>query len=1342
MNNFFNDYFGHLLMHVNVEIDVVFNIKYMNRLIPYIITVVSFLLPCSTVVATQPLMELCVQANELDSELLFQQDDDEIKDTDKYPIVFQNLNGAKIAKEQKRFATKDDVNVPLYPPIREGYEFTGWYTTKDYQQGTKVEEITIDLIPREGEDNNIKVYARWGEDGDGGLIDYIIEYHYENGVVNPNIRTVNFETPLNERELKPLTRRGYSFTSWHLDAELKSEPIEVISGQHIAYLDGKTLRLYAKWGDGFGEDGAGNNEGLIYYQIVYANSNFPNVYNPNALSNPDDIAITYSNNYPLNPLTRTGYEFLGWYTSPTFEEGTEITSYNQHIIDYADNDKQAVYFYARWDEATVYSIIYHNTNDVENPNITETTVEVSLDEIDDLILQPLVRRGYEFTGWFMDGNFSGEPVDRLNIDLMSYIENNELHIYAKWGDGTGDGLITYRINYILGVDAVNNPNENKVSYTVLEDNYVLLEPTANDYEFEMWSADKSSEDAVTIISPEILDLVHGEGHNHVINLYAHWNGVAINVFDIEYFNIDPKDNPNADFTKYVHGESIYKLKNPTKRGYEFSGWYIDPDFTTQITELNDEKAGMINHEAVIKLYAKWGDGTGDGLITYNIEYLNVQPSEHANQTTYNVTQGFVPLLNPKRSGYRFNGWLIDGNAKVISLSPSTITYYANSDYKVQIEATWSDMPNVYSISYRNLLDAYNPNKLKSFSVGDENLPYQLKPLSRRGYKFSGWFADKNFTIPVSEIEESLEQYVDNDNVLSIYAKWGNNGTDAIVYSIVYENLNGAELPRENREIASIDYGAFDLKDLNKPGYEFSGWFVKPDFQIPVSTISGDLIPYVDENETLYLYAKWGDGTGDGLIDYTISYYNTKGVENPNEDVIDYNVLYSDIELHSLNRLGYEFEGWYTEPSYINKYSSVCVDMASNAAYKGIINLYAKWSEPITYDIIYVNPLTISNSNPKEYNIEQDDYWLKPLSSAEGTFSGFFLDEDYREDVLALDSDLISYADENNQIFIYVRWKEISIETTYNIKYYNIKAADNPNRAYTLYDPSKQDYQLLNPADNGDVKFEGWFIGNSYGKMEQVYGIDHGVEKYADSHRTINLYAKWSGSVNTSHFIQWELADPSAINPNADITIYNEGTGPYMLEEATSPSNTFVDWYIIDNEGDKQVIYQIEDALFSDGEILLTIYAEWESMGSFSIFYDKWNLLAGAVNPNPDTYPAGQTLVLKEPSVPGLAFDGWYNSKNELVETLEGQDGDVFSLIARWRPVSDEFVAYPTMSDGNITIEATRPGSEVKVYNLMGTPVHSFKTVSAKAKYNLPIDINGYYILIEDNQNAFRIMIQK
>ena len=80
-----------------------------------------------------------------------------------------------------------------------------------------------------------------------------------------------------------------------------------------------------------------------------------------------------------------------------------------------------------------------------------------------------------------------------------------------------------------------------------------------------------------------------------ITLYAQWK---LTKYKITY-KLNGGKNAKKNPTAYTYKTSTIKLKNPTRKGYVFKGWYLDKKFKKKVTVINKGNSGNKT------LYAKW-----------------------------------------------------------------------------------------------------------------------------------------------------------------------------------------------------------------------------------------------------------------------------------------------------------------------------------------------------------------------------------------------------------------------------------------------------------------------------------------------------------------------------------------------------------------------------------------------------------------------------------------------------------------------------------------------------------------------------------------------------------------
>ena len=130
-------------------------------------------------------------------------------------------------------------------------------------------------------------------------------------------------------------------------------------------------------------------------------------------------------------------------------------------------------------------------------------------------------------------------------------------------------------------------------------------------------------------------------------LYAQWT----KLYTITY-KLNSGTNNSSNPKNFTATTATITLKNPTRKGYSFKGWYSDSKFKTKVTKIT--KGTKKN----ITLYAKWT------IVTYKITYkLNSGKNNAKNPSTFKVTTATITLKAPTRKGYTFKGWYSDAKFK-------------------------------------------------------------------------------------------------------------------------------------------------------------------------------------------------------------------------------------------------------------------------------------------------------------------------------------------------------------------------------------------------------------------------------------------------------------------------------------------------------------------------------------------------------------------------------------------------------------------------------------------------------------------------------------------------------
>ncbi|MCR0569581.1 InlB B-repeat-containing protein [[Clostridium] innocuum] len=249
------------------------------------------------------------------------------------------------------------------------------------------------------------------------------------------------------------------------------------------------------------------------------------------------------------------------------------------------------------------------------------------------------RSGYSFKGWYSDSKY------KTRVTSYKKGTKGNKKLYAKWSKNT------YRITYKL--NGGKNTKANPSTYSVTS-SISLKNPSRKGYSFKGWYSDSKYKNKVTNIKKRTGNLT----------LYAKWSAASYRITYKLNGGKNTKSNPSA-FTI----NSTVALKNPSRKGYSFKGWYSDSRYRTRVRTI---KKGTTGNKT---LYAKWSKNS------YRITYkLNGGKNTKSNPAKYSITSS-VKLKNPSRKGYRFTGWYTDAacKKKVTAIKKGTTgnkTFYA------------------------------------------------------------------------------------------------------------------------------------------------------------------------------------------------------------------------------------------------------------------------------------------------------------------------------------------------------------------------------------------------------------------------------------------------------------------------------------------------------------------------------------------------------------------------------------------------------------------------------------------------------------------------------------------
>jgi uncharacterized repeat protein (TIGR02543 family) len=296
---------------------------------------------------------------------------------------------------------------------------------------------------------------------------------------------------------------------------------------------------------------------------------------------------------------------------------------------------------------------------------------------------------------------------------------DDYYTFTKWMDGetaitanpyvvtmTKDLLLTpvftpveFTISYDLKGGQLAEGVTNPTTYTVQTVDFTLKNPTKEGYDFLGWTGTDLTEPT------PLVTIVKGSYDNR--SYTAQWApmGYAIS-YDLAGGAL-PGGESNPETYNY---ESTITLVNPTREGYEFTGWT-----GTDLTEPTMTVIIPAGSQGERSYTATWK------LIEYSISYdLNggTWGGDNPNPTTYTIETATFYLKNPKYGGHYFKGWTgtgLDAATMMVEVPKGSI---GNRTFT----ATWSDVLVMGDVNGDGIVSAIDVNLCNAYLLNPSSVP--------------------------------------------------------------------------------------------------------------------------------------------------------------------------------------------------------------------------------------------------------------------------------------------------------------------------------------------------------------------------------------------------------------------------------------------------------------------------------------------------------------------------------------------------------------------------------------------------------------------------------------------
>lgn len=427
-------------------------------------------------------------------------------------------------------------------------------------------KLTVDEISTPTYEN--KVFLGWSLKANSKKADDDLGYVYGTKSVyavwrDLKVYTVTFDHNTGEdaEKVSKQVVEGETITTDGID--LRDLPTVFMVGKQKYYFDGWSTSKNGSKLESFGV-AAGD---VTFYARWTLYPQFTVSFNMNGHGDaPAAVVVSEGDavDAPAAP-TAEGYVFGGWYKEAACKN---VYSFKSEVT-------ENVTLYAKW-TPVVYKILYNlggGTNDADNPS--SYTVETA-----SIVLKEPVKEGYEFKGWFYDGAYTNQATQ------ITQGSTGDKTLYAKWA------VKTYKVVYNGGSKSQDYGFETEKIHGV----DLTLQGavfTAAGYTQDGWATQNDG--------AKVYELGALYSTDAPIVLYPHW---AVTEYTVTYHldgGVNPVDNP----VSYNLNTAAVNLKNPTKVGYDFGGWYAAEDFSgSKVTKL-EAKSPYGNKD----FYAEWTQKT-------------------------------------------------------------------------------------------------------------------------------------------------------------------------------------------------------------------------------------------------------------------------------------------------------------------------------------------------------------------------------------------------------------------------------------------------------------------------------------------------------------------------------------------------------------------------------------------------------------------------------------------------------------------------------------------------------------------------------------------------------------
>lgn len=376
------------------------------------------------------------------------------------------------------------------------------------------------------------------------------------------------------------------------------------------------------------------------------------------------------------------------------------------------------------------------------------------------------KEGYVFVGWYT------EP-ELINEYKFNSTVSADLKLYAKFEESAA--VETQTVTFMKDAETLFDTSVVKKGNTV----GVPAEPTNDGYSFAGWYTDVKCTTAYDFNLPVNTD----------ITLYAKWLAKYTVSFDTD-------GGSTVESQTVVTGNKATKpAVNPTKKGYNFVGWYTDNTYTTEF----DFENTIITDNTTI--YAKFEDASIFKLDGYTFNKIS---------TLEELTTGYYVIGGFDGTNYAYMNDILDKKGFFgVGDKPSVHFTFYNKAGKVKIQKSQNEYLSAVGGSPKNFGIVDNRKDAYEFvpQMIDDELQIRLD--EARGSNVIAYNKDYSRIKPYASISTSTL------NITLFKAQ------NVKPFYVTFKGPNNEEL---NKEEMLPHQKAPEFEAPNKPGHKFMGWY--------------------------------------------------------------------------------------------------------------------------------------------------------------------------------------------------------------------------------------------------------------------------------------------------------------------------------------------------------------------------------------------------------------------------------------------------------------------------------------------------------------------------------------